>query len=302
MNDNNEFRELFSREFLRLQAAGVGKQSAAAQALASARVILQERQRHDQLTATTPSASSVLNHNGIVSQGDAPETTSGHAHEHDSGNDQLTSVTSRVACSDTHPKPVESCEKDKRKGKLPASVYPTSNKRHNASVPTPVKAIPPLDYEELNSLLSECKRSDNYSPVIRLVGSVFSSADALNKSFSIAPTSSASCCNSPTKQISSSEIAVSKYAGKMSHDECEGTAMDVEVDVPNSSTSPAGKKGRGETYTQTSSENKNLDSGPLFDRISIDIDLVGKMFRLLFSCGSEGEQNFFYIISLAIPV
>ena len=69
MTDNNDFKELFSREFLRLQAAGVGKQSAAAQALASARVIIQERQRHDQPTATTPSASSVINHNGTVLTG-----------------------------------------------------------------------------------------------------------------------------------------------------------------------------------------------------------------------------------------
>lgn len=291
MTDNNEFKELFSREFLRLQAAGVGKQSAAAQALACARLIIQERHRHDQPTAITPSASSVSNHSGTVSQSNAPETTSEHSHVQNPGNGFSTTVATSITSSDTHPKPAESCEKDKRKGKLPGNIYPTSNKRHNASVPAPVKIVPSLDYEELKNLLSECKRCENYAPVIRLVGSAFSSADALNKSFSISPMTSASCSDSPTKHILSSENDVSKCAGKVSHDECDGTAMDVEVDVLNSSTSPAGKKGRGEIYTEDSRESKGLNSAPIFDRISIDIDLVGKIFRLLFSCGNEGEST-----------
>lgn len=299
MTDNNEFKELFSREFLRLQAAGVGKQSAAAQALACARLIIQERHRHDQPTAITLSASSVSN--GTVSQ-IAPETTSEHSHVQNSGNGFLTTVATSIASPDTHSKPAESCEKDKRKGKLPGNVYPTSNKRHNASVPAPVKIVPSLDYEELKNLLSECKRCENYAPVIRLVGSAFSSADALNKSFSISLMTSASCPDSPTERISSSEIAVSKCAGKVSHDECDETAMDVEVDVLNSSTSPAGKKGRGEIYTEDSRESTGLNSAPIFDRISIDIDLVGKIFRLLFSCGNEGELNILNVISLAISM
>ena len=288
MTDNNDFKELFSREFLRLQAAGVGKQSAAAQALASARVIIQERDRHNQPTAAAPSASSVINHHGTVSQSSASEATS--------GNISQASVTSRILVSDTHPKPVESSEKDKRKGKLPANVYPTSNKRHNAFVPTPVKILPLLDYEELKSLLSECERSDDFSPIIRFVGSTFSSADALNKSFSISPVSSASCSASSASHISPLEITISKHPGKGAQDENGGTAMDVEVDVSNSSTSPLGKKGSGETNTHKSHEPlRSLNSGPLFDRISIDIDVVGKIFRLLFGCGHEGERITFLI-------
>lgn len=291
MSDNVFLKEVFEREFSRLLASGVSKQSAAAQALATAQSVVSERSRHQQpITSSINSSSNANDQNeGVLVS---------------SGNGSFPSSISSISASVAVPSPSDTWDQDKRKGKLAANVYSMSNRRVSAYTPAPSKVVPLMDHEELKALMSECERTSDFSPIIRLVGSTFSSAEALNKSFNI-PTTSSSFSTSmiSTRSSSSRDMDVSKIleeqgvfnrgSGEKSMGE---SAMDVETEsVVQSSTQSVSSSSSSFTRTDGGESNyrqagKAVHSAKScnFDRISIDIDRVADVFRLLFSCGHEG--------------
>jgi hypothetical protein len=295
MSDNVFLKEVFEREFSRLLASGVSKQIAAAQALATAQSVVSERSRHQQpITSSTNSIGSANDQNDGVGLS--------------AGNGSFPSSISSLSASVAVPSPSDTWDQDKRKGKLAANVYSMSNRRVNAYTPAQSKVLPLMDYEELKILLSECERTSDFSPIIRLVGSTFSSAEALNKSFNIpAASSSFSTSIISTRSSSSRDMDVSKVleeTGAFNEDRSSGekgvgdSAMDVETEsvvlssaqsISSSSSSSITRTDGGESnYRQVGKAAHNVKCN--FDRISIDIDRVADVFRLLFSCGHEGQN------------
>lgn len=294
MSDNVFLKEVFEREFSRLLASGISKQSAAAQALATAQSVISERSRHQQpITSSTNSIGSANDQNDGVGVS--------------TGNGSFPSSISSISASVAVPSPSDTWDQDKRKGKLAANVYSMSNRRVSAYTPAQSKVVPLMEYEELKVLLSDCERTNDFSPIIRLVGSTFSSAEALNKSFNIpAASSSFSTSIISTRSSSSRDMDVSKVleeTGAFNGDRGSGekgvgdSAMDVETEsvvlssaqsISSSSSSFTRTDGGESNYRQVGKAAHNVKCN--FDRISIDIDRVADVFRLLFSCGHEGSK------------
>lgn len=297
MSDNVFLKEVFEREFSRLLALSISKQSAAAQALATAQSVVYERNRHQQLvTSSTNSIGDASDQNDSVVAG--------------SGTGSFPSSISSISASVAVPSPSDTWDQDKRKGKLAANVYSMSNRRVSAYTPAQSKIVPLMDYEELKALMSECERSSDFSPIIRLVGSTFSSAEALNKSFNFpAASSSFSTSMISTRSSSSRDMDVTKVLeepGAFNRSAGEkgvgDSAMDVETEsvvhsctqsITSSSSSFTRTDGGESNYRHAGKAVHNAKSCN-YDRISIDIDHVADVFRLLFSCGHEG-QNIKYI-------
>ena len=250
MSDPNLFKELFTREFSNLINAGVDKQAAAAQALLSA-------QRS--LTHPQQSPSEISNSNGSSSSSSSSVLSASN------GN--------KVIESDTNPTHDDD-NNVHRKGKVAEAVNGTTSSTKSASSQvvklTPLKAIPQVivppavELFVLKKLLSECEASNNFSPLIRFIGSSFASAEALNISFSTS--------------ISSSQDLSLTLEGKMD------VVADENNDCSSSSCGSLKKGSSGDGMIADCGHDVALD-------IDIDIAAVSEAFALLFACGHEGVRN-----------
>lgn len=279
MADNIYFKEVFDSEFSRLVATGISRQNAAAQALSSARNICNERLRYHQQPIQLPSANltgnatplSDFNQRDRLELADRSNTTA-----------PIASVISTPS-SEEIPGQVQ----DRRKGKLAANVYSMSKKRIPSLTPLLSSAVPPLNYDDLKRLLVDCGHTGDYSPVIRLVGATFSSAEAMNKSFNLPDIDSSSICSN---HLNSSSF----FAGKVVVTDVE---KDVKMHVKDEedlthldNTKNNEKEGLSSSIeTISSTEHAVGHHSSSFDRISIDIDRVSDVFRMLFSTSHEGS-------------
>ena len=311
MADNTFFKEVFEREFSRLQATGISKQTAAAQALVSAQSIVTEMQRHQY--PLTPS-SIVAAETSVSSTESFDRITSSPGASHQNNLSDTATTTEKSAVVATIPV-TDTYDQDKRKGKLAANVYSTLNKKSPAA--RFVTKVPPsIVYEELKRILSECLHSGDFSPIIRLVGSSFSSAESLNESFcfpiklnsilsSPPPPSSSSLLKqtSNSKGIDPSSMLSQNFpsgekmtsANKITMDDTTSPISTCTLSSQSKSVAKIEKPtSKFEEYNQTDlkCEQDNLPS--TLDRISINIDQVSDVFQLLFSCGNEGVQNSLY--------
>lgn len=302
MVDNSFFKEVFEREFSRLQATGINKQSAAAQALVSAQHVVTEMLRHQHLV--TPS-SNILSETSVNSTDSSVNTINSAGVSSQSA---LPTSAAREAIAPFLPL-IDSYDQDKRKGKLAANVYSILNKKIPAARIV-TKVPPPIDFHDLKRILSECLLCGDFSPIIRLVGSTFSSADSLNGSFYFPMNSTSSSASTPSSSSSSLKSCA------------DTAAIDITADLSGSlSIKNIDRLASNETTSFTSSglisqpsssikdiesslqkikyEDKNiidLQNGikniPLnLERISIDIDQVTDVFKLLFNSNNEGIQN-----------
>ena len=241
------FKELFTREFSNLINSGVDKQAAAVQALQVAQRSLTTSQQFPQENSNS--------NNNSSSNGSSVLTSSNGGKSSESDADPT-----REEDNDVH-----------RKGKVAAAVNGTISSTKSTSQVVklaPLKAIPQVivppavELLELKKLLSECEASNNYSPLIRFIGSSFASAEALNLSFSM------------NKRLTQEQSLT--LEGK----------MDVVADENNGSSSSSGshRKGSGDGMVTDCGHDASLD-------IDIDIAAVSEAFALLFACGHEGVRN-----------
>ena len=223
MSDNSFFKELFEREFSRLLASGVNKQSAAAQALVSAQSIVTERHRYQHPIPPLPSISSTLpsdertntseGREGISTLPAIPSPpplipiatlfSSAGASSTGGSSSNINNLAETTAMSVD--KAVDN--EGKRRVKPAATMYRSNKRSFNASSIAPKKIVPLIRSEELQNILQECVRTSDFSQIIRLVGSTFSSAESLNESFcfpSVSSSSSSAASSSSSASFSSS--------------------------------------------------------------------------------------------------
>lgn len=286
MADNIYFKEVFDSEFSRLVATGISRQNAAAQALSSARNICNERLRCHQ-PIQLPSANltgnatplSDFDHRDSLELADRSNTIAPTA--------SVISTPSSIE--------IPGQVQDRRKGKLAANVYSMSKKRIPSLTPLLSSAILPLNCDDLKRLLVECGHMGDYSPVIRLVGATFSSAEAMNKSFNLPDIDSSSICSN---HLNSSSIFagkavvtdVEKDLGMHVKDEDNLTHLDNTKNIVKegiTKTSLVTLSSSVETASTTKHAVGHHNNN--FDRISIDIDRVSDVFRMLFSTSHEGS-------------
>lgn len=285
MADNNFFKEVFDSEFSKLIATGISRQNAAAQALSSARNICSERARYNQpvqlppahLTTGTANPLSDFDLRGFVGVEDTASSSA--------TNTSIMSASSSVE--------VPGQVQDRRKGKLAANVYSMPKKRIPSLAPVLSNVVPPINYDDFKRLLVDCGSTGDYSPVIRLVGSTFSSAEAMNKSFNLPDIDSSSTYQTASNSCNfySGKAAVAetgKSDGKYVKDEDNlghlNNTRNIESDHITKASLVSLSSSIGDIAIA-----QNVPGHSKFDRISIDIDRVSDVFQTLFSTSHEGN-------------
>jgi hypothetical protein len=286
MADNNFFKEVFDSEFSKLIATGISRQNAAAQALSSARTICSERARYNQpvqlppvhLTTGTANPLSDFDQRGFVGVEDTASSSA--------TNTSIMSTSSSVE--------VPGQVQDRRKGKLAANVYSMPKKRIPSLAPVLSNVVPPINYDDFKRLLVDCGSKGDYSPVIRLVGSTFSSAEAMNKSFNLPDVDS--CSTYQTASNSSNS-----FSGKAAAAETGKSEAKYVKDEDSLSHISNTRNIENDHITKASLVSLSSSVGDIaiaqntghskFDRISIDIDRVSDVFQMLFSTSHEGSVS-----------
>ena len=287
MADNNFFKEVFDSEFSKLIATGISRQNAAAQALSSARNICSERARYNQpvqlppahLTTGTANPLSDFDQRGFVGVEDTASSSA--------TNTSIMSASSSVE--------VPGQVQDRRKGKLAANVYSMPKKRIPSLAPVLSNVVPPINYDDFKRLLVDCGSTGDYSPVIRLVGSTFSSAEAMNKSFNLPDidSSSTSQTASNSSNMFSGKAAAAetgKSEGKYVKDEDSLGHLSNTRNIENDNITKASLVSLSSSIGDIAI-GQNVPGNSKFDRISIDIDRVSDVFQMLFSTSHEGDLS-----------
>jgi hypothetical protein len=286
MADNNFFKEVFDSEFSKLIATGISRQNAAAQALSSARNICSERARYHQpvqlppahLTGTANPLSD-FDQRGFVGVEDAASSSA--------TNTSIMSASSSVE--------VPGQVQDRRKGKLAANVYSMPKKRIPSLAPVLSNVVPPINYDDFKRLLVDCGSTGDYSPVIRLVGSTFSSAEAMNKSFNLSDIDSSSTYQTASNSSNSfsgkaAAAETGKSEGKYVKEEDSlghlNNTRNIESDHITKASLVSLSSSTGDIAIA-----QNVPGHTKFDRISIDIDRVSDVFQMLFSTSHEGNLS-----------
>jgi hypothetical protein len=277
------FKEVFDREFSRLIASGLTNAQSAAQALISAQSAVVERSRH-QHQITLPDATTGTNSVNSVTAIDNATTT-------------LIAVPVNPPAFaavnvELEMDPYTATLEDKRKGKLAANISSMTNKTkvittEKIAIPTPI-----IEYEEVKEILTECVKTGNFGPIIRVVFDSFSDAKSLNKSFSFSPSSSSSSASSKTNNSISTHASACSLITAITDDNNEDR-MDLDIANNLQSTCLNGneddKKMSSIDDTSLVSDKKGLDvhingklNGKLdlsesIVRISIDIESVNKV-------------------------
>jgi hypothetical protein len=287
MADNNFFKEVFDSEFSKFIATGISRQNAAAQALSSARNICSERARYNQpvqlppahLTTGTANPLSDFDQRGFVG---VEDTASSGA-----TNTSIMSASSSVE--------VPGQVQDRRKGKLAANVYSMPKKRIPSLAPVLSNVVPPINYDDFKRLLVDCGSTGDYSPVIRLVGSTFSSAEAMNKSFNLPDIDSSSTYQtaSNSSYLFSGKAATAetgKSEGKYVKDEDNLSHLSNSRNIESDHITKASLVSLSSSIGDIAIA-QNVTGHSKFDRISIDIDRVSDVFQMLFSTSHEGNLS-----------
>jgi hypothetical protein len=316
MNEMNVFfKEVFDREVRRLIASGLTNAQSAAQALVSAQSAVVERSRHQhQITL--------------------PDTISGTVTAVDNATTTLVAVPVNPPAFaavnvELESDPYTATLEDKRKGKLAANISSMANKtkvisKDEVHVPTPI-----IDYGEIKEILTECVKTGNFGPIIRVVFDSFSDVKSLNKSFAISPSSSSVTFTSVSSSCFSGgdsmkveegfdESASSKTNNSISTSAsvCSATTaitdvdnnedrMDLDIANDLQSTCLTGNENEKKMSSNDESDtslvsnkkglNVDLNEKSAFsesaDRIYIDIESVNKVYKLLLGCDNEGVSN-----------
>ena len=293
MADNNFFKEVFDSEFSKLIATGISRQNAAAQALSSARTICSERARYHQPVQLPPA------HLTGTANPLSDFDQRGFVGVEDTANSSATNTSIMSAPSSVE---VPGQVQDRRKGKLAANVYSMPKKRIPSLAPVLSNVVPPINYDDFKRLLVDCGSTGDYSPVIRLVGSTFSSAEAMNKSFNLPDIDS----NSSYPTGSNSSYSFSGKAAVAETGKSDGKYVKDEDSLGHKSNTG---NIESDHITKTSLVSLSSSIGDIaiaqnvaghskFDRISIDIDRVSDVFQMLFSTSHEGnvpEHTYVYM-------
>ena len=132
MSQNDFFKEVFEREFARLQSSGINKQTAAAQAIASAQSIVSERMRYEQPITQSPHSmvidQTTMTRERSISPGSRTAMTGMSTGESTIASTNSNSLNDIRENSNIY-------DQDKRKGKLAANICSMSDKKITTTTP-----------------------------------------------------------------------------------------------------------------------------------------------------------------------
>lgn len=160
-----------------------------------------------------------------------------------------------------------------------SSVFSTSShfKRFSTAITPPI--VPSMiEIDRLRELIATCQESGSFSPIIKIVGLTFSSADAINRSF---------CMINNDAMIDNDNLHINSKDGNDANIKNDTLKMDVVVENDN----------KLEICSKITTDNGKISSsdnedGDMYDDsidININADAVAETFALLLSCGNEGS-------------